>query len=213
MKKIVIANPKGGTGKSTTTQILAHVFNKHGGNVAIMDCDPNQPHADWKLRTKSNINVFSNITDINFTNQLNNLSNDICLIDCEGTRNRLTTIAITKADLVLIPLKLRQLELDHAVKLVSLILEDNENFNHNIKYRLLITRCDVLMSNEEKFIENEILINELKILKNRLLNRACFSGFWQFGCTIYDYPSNKITGCDKAIIEAENLTNEIMEIL
>ena len=47
MPVISFANPKGGTGKSTSALILALELAHRGGKVALVDCDPNQTTAGW----------------------------------------------------------------------------------------------------------------------------------------------------------------------
>jgi len=48
MPVISFANPKGGTGKSTSALILALELAHRGGKVALIDCDPNQAEK-WRL--------------------------------------------------------------------------------------------------------------------------------------------------------------------
>jgi len=48
MPVIVVSNPKGGTGKSTTSLVLATTLARHGASVTAFDCDPNRHLMAWK---------------------------------------------------------------------------------------------------------------------------------------------------------------------
>jgi chromosome partitioning protein len=53
MYVITFANPKGGSGKTTSAMLLAEQIANAGGKVTILDCDPNQNIVLWaKLRSK-----------------------------------------------------------------------------------------------------------------------------------------------------------------
>ena len=54
MPVISFANPKGGTGKSTSALILALELAHRGGKVALVDCDPNQVTAGWAAARDAN---------------------------------------------------------------------------------------------------------------------------------------------------------------
>ncbi|MFC6627554.1 ParA family protein [Sphingomonas yabuuchiae] len=47
MPAIVVANPKGGAGKTTLTFVLAGELARSGASVAVIDADPNAIIAKW----------------------------------------------------------------------------------------------------------------------------------------------------------------------
>ena len=47
LKKIVVLNPKGGSGKTTLTTNLAGLLASRGFPVALMDCDPQGSSIRW----------------------------------------------------------------------------------------------------------------------------------------------------------------------
>ncbi|MCC2654489.1 MAG: hypothetical protein K0Q60_4655, partial [Microvirga sp.] len=48
MPVVVVANPKGGAGKSTAALVLATTLVHLGATVSIIDADPNRPIMDWR---------------------------------------------------------------------------------------------------------------------------------------------------------------------
>jgi chromosome partitioning protein len=55
MLRIVVANPKGGCGKSTLTASLAAFFAQNGRSVAVLDCDPQRSAVRWGARRGDNL--------------------------------------------------------------------------------------------------------------------------------------------------------------
>jgi chromosome partitioning protein len=55
MQRIVVANPKGGCGKSTLTASLAAFFAANGRRVAVLDCDPQRSIIRWGARRAADL--------------------------------------------------------------------------------------------------------------------------------------------------------------
>lgn len=55
MLRIVIANPKGGCGKSTLAVGLAAFFAANGSSVAVLDCDPQRSSVRWGERRDADL--------------------------------------------------------------------------------------------------------------------------------------------------------------
>ncbi|WP_084212684.1 ParA family protein [Thalassobacter sp. 16PALIMAR09] len=53
MKVLTFANPKGGSGKTTSAMLLAEQIAISGGRVAILDLDPNANIFAWALTSHS----------------------------------------------------------------------------------------------------------------------------------------------------------------
>ncbi|MHB8285463.1 MAG: ParA family protein, partial [Caulobacteraceae bacterium] len=65
MPVIVIASPKGGSGKSTTSVILGTELAHAGANVTLLDCDPNHSLTHWAKRAPlpKRMAVVSDVTE------------------------------------------------------------------------------------------------------------------------------------------------------
>lgn len=136
MKTIVIANQKGGSGKSTSTVHLAVAAEEAGdGPVVISDTDPQGSTADWfNQRKKSGIN-----TPRYAPLALSDLSNDrdalaqagasYLFIDTAPSIGSVNADLFAIADLILIPLNPTPTDLRALVKGLPTIKESGKPFN------------------------------------------------------------------------------------
>ena len=110
---IVVANSKGGVGKSTLVVHLAVYLNDCGHHVAVIDADYNQLSAsDWLARIEHQIAVFSLNPDKPERERnrelrrliIRNRENyDYMIVDTKGEAATTTDQALLLADLALIP--------------------------------------------------------------------------------------------------------------
>src|ERR1700689_1517114 len=64
MPVVVVANPKGGAGKSTLSLVLGTSLASQGASVTLIDCDPNRPIVDWKSGpSASRVRVIGDATE------------------------------------------------------------------------------------------------------------------------------------------------------
>jgi chromosome partitioning protein len=151
MPVIVFANSKGGTGKSTSANLLATEFARMGAAVVVLDADANQTQSTWAkkagvykkmavIRSSPDKNVPDDTPEserlaiITITGQYvppkMGLSDEIgmlqkqyafVIVDLEGTAEATTSIAISLADFVVIPTKCSQLDAIQATNIIRLI--------------------------------------------------------------------------------------------
>ena len=135
MPTIVIASPKGGAGKSTTSVILATELAIAGAEVSLIDCDPNGSVQMWSERGSipKNIEVLSKISEADIVKAIKRLDQDghIVIIDLEGVASRLVSRAISQADLVITPMRATTLDATIGVRALQLIAEEEEALDRN----------------------------------------------------------------------------------
>ena len=107
MKIIVLANQKGGVGKSTLTIQLAAGLTRLKKKVLVVDADPQNTSYRWAQGSKT----FSFVThrlqgeQVHLFVQRVTKDYDYCLVDCPpAAESAITFSACLVADLVLIPL-------------------------------------------------------------------------------------------------------------
>ncbi len=218
MPIIVCANPKGGAGKSTTALILAQTFAAQGASVAIIDADPNKPIADWRSgQSTLALDVIKDVTESNIIKVIREeqARRQFVFIDLEGTASRMVSRAITQADLVIIPLQASGVDARQASRAVALIHEEEEALDgRHIPFRILFTRTSPIIATR---IEREILSAlgsaQLPIFKTRLNERQAYKAVFVRRLSLAELDPAQISGLAEAIANAEQLAEELVEIL
>ena len=95
MPVIVIASPKGGSGKSTAAILLGTELADAGAEVVLLDCDPNRSVTLWasKAVMPPRIRLLSDIgeSDIIRTIKVHDTDGRIVICDLEGVASRLVS--------------------------------------------------------------------------------------------------------------------------
>src|SRR5262249_51181146 len=111
---ISFASPKGGAGKSTSAVLLACEIVQSGRKGAVIDADPNRPVFRWAQRPgkPENLAVFQDVTEETIIDTIENASvgSNFVIVDLEGTASIMVALAISRADLVIIPSQGSQLD-------------------------------------------------------------------------------------------------------
>src|SRR5262245_30066433 len=136
MKTIVIANQKGGSGKSTTTVHLAVAAEQAGdGPVVISDTDPQGSTVDWfNQRSKAGIETprYAPLTLSDLRDQLRALKDagaSYLFIDTAPSIGGVNPDLFAIADLILIPLNPTPTDLRALVKGLPVIKQSGKPFN------------------------------------------------------------------------------------
>jgi len=136
MKTIVIANQKGGSGKSTLTVHLAATAERAGhGPVILTDTDPQGTAGDWfNQRKKSGIDtpLYAPVTLSELITKLQALDTAgaaFLFIDTAPSVGAVNAELFSVADLILIPLNPTPADLRALVKGLPLIRKSGKPFN------------------------------------------------------------------------------------
>jgi chromosome partitioning protein len=136
VKTIVVANQKGGSGKSTSTVHLAVAAEEAGdGPVVISDTDPQGSTGDWfNQRKKSGINTprYAPLTLSDLKNNQRDLAQagaSYLFIDTAPSIGNVNEKLFAIADLILIPLNPTPTDLRALVKGLPTIKESGKPFN------------------------------------------------------------------------------------
>jgi chromosome partitioning protein len=143
---LVTANPKGGAGKSTSTLVLATTLAAQDLSVSVLDCDPNRPIVKWESRrtAPSPFTVHGNVTEHSVIKliEAERASRDFVFVDLEGTASRLTSRAISRADLVLVPIQPSPLDSEEGARALALVAEEEEDRGRSIRSAVVLTRTN-----------------------------------------------------------------------
>lgn len=218
MAVVVVANPKGGAGKSTATLVLAQTLAQLGGSVAIIDADPNRPILEWRAGpSKLSLHVVGDVTESSVIRVIreHRATRQFVFVDLEGTASRLVSRAITQADLVLIPLQASGVDARQASRAVSLVHEEEEALDgRTIPFRVLLTRTSPIIATRiEKEIVGALLAAGLPLMKVRLNERQAYKALFVRRLALHELDPTQVNGLGEALANAQQLADELVDVL
>ncbi len=185
MPTIVIASPKGGSGKSTTAVLLGTDLAKEHVPVTFIDTDPNRSLTMWSQRSElpKNIIVFSDVTESNIIKVIkeNDQDGKVVIVDLEGIASRMTSRAISQADRVITPMKATTLDATIGASIIGLIAEEEEAFGRSIKHSVVFTMTKGISSRQHNEIISSFYEQGVNVLEPSLMERSSFSALFHFG--------------------------------
>ncbi len=217
MQVIVFASSKGGVGKTTSALTLGCVLTHHGAATTLIDADPNAPLALWSKRfpdtVPSNLTVKTALrTDV--ADIIDSASDPYVIVDLEGSRNEEVSVAIGRADLVLIPMKGNQLDADEAVNVIKVIRKQETIFRRAIPFRVFLSQTSpVIMDKGMRDICAQMRDNKIPMLNTPVVERSAFKAPFRLGGTIYELSEREAKNPAAAIDNAEAFAQEIRDVL
>jgi len=219
MPAISVANPKGGAGKTTLTFVLACELARSGASVAVIDADPNAIIAGWgrKRAEQGRAAPFEIIAGpkeselVRLVDQYT-ASHDFVLIDLEGTASRMTSRALARSHLVLIPFNLSPIDAELAANAVGLIQEEAEALGRDIPFRLVRSRDNAAMQTKTaQRIVAAITEAELPLLPVGLVERAAYRDIFDFAQTLEELDESKTSGVPAARKNAYEVARSVLQ--
>lgn len=189
---ITFANPKGGSGKTTSAMLLAEQIQAAGAAVAILDCDPNQNIVQWgAAREKQGLAIPFLIVPVPdeeaILDSIDSMRDkaDYLIVDLEGTASQTVTYAVSQSDLVLVPFEPTPMEARQAARAVQLIRNTGRMSNRTIRHALLLTRVNAaFQTNDEKDVRKETQSNDIPVLKTAIVRRAAYTRIFREGALL-----------------------------
>lgn len=218
MPTIVFANPKGGAGKSTSAVILATQIAAKGAGVTVLDADPNKPVSQWAKRgaMPGNVTVSADISESTIIDAIDAAAvrTPFVIVDLEGTASMTVAYAISRADLVIIPIQGSQLDAAQGAKAVTLIQQQERAFRKAIPYAILFTRTNpALRPRTFAHIQAEFAKHGIRSLQTQLHEREAYRALFSFGGTLETLDPNLVGNLDKAISNARQYAAEVVAML
>lgn len=219
MATICIANPKGGTGKTTTCLLLAEQMAMAGYKTEVMDCDPNHNILAWSERRSSrkDITPFSVIRGPDEDNLIEAVEesqrhNDITLLDMEGTASQVVTFAISQSDLCLIPFEPTPMETRQAARAVSLVKRTSKMISRDVKFSLIMTRTNAaFQTNDERDVRASL--TNIPILASSLVKRAAYTRIFRDANMLQELGASGLANLDNAEKNAKAVARDVIALL
>lgn len=218
MPSIVFASPKGGAGKSTSAVILASELARTGTDVVVVDADPNRPVSRWSRLPgrPASLRVLSDVTEASIIDEIEAAAARVpfVVVDLEGTASMTVAYAISRADLVVIPVQGSQLDANEAARAVRLIRQQERAFGRRIPYAVLFTRTSAAIRPRTLgHIRRELEAAGVPILQTQMHEREAFRAIFSFGGTLQDLSPASVSNVAAATVNARALAAEVVSLL
>ena len=218
MPTIVLASPKGGAGKSTAAALLGIALAERGTTVTLIDADPNHPLTRWAKRpglpeglTTTESNSEEELVD---TIEEAAKKTAFVIIDLEGTASSAVGVAMSRADLVVIPTKGSDLDAAEAVKAIKFIRFQEKIYRRIIPYAVLFTQTrPAIRPRTQINIEAELREQNIPMFGTQLHERDPYRAIFSFGGTLASLDPKQVRGIDAAIADVKKFTNEVVKRL
>jgi len=217
MPIIVAANPKGGSGKSTSSLILGTTLARKGAKVLIIDADPQSTILSWAQgESKYRDIVTGPVPDEDLMDQIDRVSGEyqFIIIDVQGSANQELVSAMSRADLVMIPMRGKTADAEVATKAIALLRRQERLFKRRIPYGVLFMATNpAIRTREEKEIREDITRSNILCFETSIHERTAYSNMFRFKLAIDELPREETNGLDAALENAEVFSNEIIHLL
>lgn len=220
MATVTLGNPKGGSGKSTSTIVLAQTLVTQGASVCIIDCDPNRSILNWKAaREKRKLPIPFKIIEADEKTIVKTIAreaaeSDFVLIDLEGTASKLVSFAFSKSDLVLVPLQPSPLDSAQAGRAIELIVEVEEVLGRPIRSAVAFNRTAVAIRGRiEKKIAKGLKAGGVHLMKNHLHTWSAFQAVFENGATLDELNPAEVSSIEKAKANALKFAGELVDLV
>lgn len=217
MPIISVANPKGGSGKSTSSLVLGTTLAGQGASVSVIDADPNQPLKRWSMGDSANtINVIGNVSEQEIIDTIDEEAskNQFVFVDLEGTASRMVSRAFSRSDLIIIPLQASAVDASQAARAIMLVKEEEKVLRREIPHRLLFTRTSPqIKTRNEKLIVAELDSNGVPTFTTHLNQRVAFQSMFTYQLDLFELDPALVNGLKAAQENAAALVLELINIL
>lgn len=215
MPVITVANPKGGAGKTTTLLILATSLAAQGASVIIIDCDPRKWAVKWRAGDSKNpVIVDGEATEANIISKIDAYRKryQFVFVDLEGTASLLVSRAMSRANLVVIPLQASPMDAGSAAEAIALIEAEEETLDKKIPHRVVFTRTsEAIPTRLQKEIISQMNLGDVQRFNNDLNERTAFKSLLLYRVDLTEMDPKLVNGIPQAIANATRLTEEVVE--
>ncbi|SNB66536.1 chromosome partitioning protein [Arboricoccus pini] len=144
MSVLTIASSKGGPGKTTVTMLLAAALAKEGQRLSVIDADPTEAFSRWARQTYEGppFDCFFEAEESRLAHRINERAglDELVLVDTAGFGNRAAAVAMTSADLVIIPTLSGEADVTEAEKTMRLVQGLAAAARRDIQARVLLNK-------------------------------------------------------------------------
>lgn len=217
MPTIVFVSPKGGAGKTTSSLILAEQLSR-SADVTIIDADPNHPIENWAKggAKPERLHIIADADEENIIERIEDAAarTPFVVVDLEGTASKIVLMAISQADLVIVPTQGSQLDAEQAGRAFRVIAQQEKMSRRKVPYSVLLTRTNsAIRTRTLAHIEKGLIAAGIPVFNAELNEREAFRAMFSFRQLLSGLSVSDVANLDKAVSNAEQFAQEVIAIL
>lgn len=217
MPTIVFVSPKGGAGKTTSSLILAEQLSR-SADVTIIDADPNHPIENWAKggAKPERLHIIADADEENIIERIEDAAarTPFVVVDLEGTASKIVLMAISQADLVIVPTQGSQLDAEQAGRAFRVIAQQEKMSRRKVPYSVLLTRTNsAIRTRTLAHIEKGLIAAGIPVFNAELNEREAFRAMFSFRQPLSGLSVSDVANLDKAVSNAEQFAQEVIAIL
>lgn len=199
---ISILNQKGGSGKTTIATNIATGLARMGGQVLLVDTDPQGSARDWRSANQQSGVPVIGLDRPSLANDLRDFSKqyDIVVIDGAPQLKDMAAAAIRASDAILVPVQPSPYDIWATADLVELIKARQEITDGKMQASFIVSRAiqNTKLSNE---VIDALSHYSLPIFKSMTCQRVVYATSASSGLSVYDADDEKAKNEIQAIVE------------
>jgi len=203
MKNILVANPKGGSGKTTIATNLAGYYAKLGHAVVLSDLDRQQSSTNWLARRPTNTPLIELAKNKGADKQF-----DWNIIDSPGGfRNEKLSDAVKLADCIIVPIQPSAFDMGATEDFLNLLIEEKTIRKQKTFVALVGMRVNSRTNAAVKLAEF-MGAAHFPVLTS-LRNAQCYVTAAELGLSIFDMRPSQVS---QDIEQWQPLTEWLMDV-
>jgi chromosome partitioning protein len=217
MPIIVFANPKGGAGKSTAALLLATELSLET-DVCVVDADARRRIAKWAAGggAPARMSVLDDVDEDSVIDRIDEAASaaPVVIVDLEGTASKLVLLAVSQADLVVIPLQDSAPDAEEAAAVIRVIRQQERMSGRKLPFVVVRTRTPAayrtrLMS----YVLEQLKPTGARVLSTEIVERQAYKALWVYRCSLEALPAAEVSGTQNAIANARAYAQEVVQAL
>ncbi len=213
---VLFGHQKGGVGKSTIAINVAYQLQKKHKKLVLLDLDSqNSALLFNQLRVGENLPTIKCVkeSDIEFDDFINEYANNednLLIIDSGGYDSNINRAALIKADIIITPVGISQIEIFGLQKFRKILKEASEALGKTVKTNVLLNNVDSRSKNKLNNLREYIHNNDkyFNPLNTIIYTRADYKNSYGDGLTVRELNKKGL-----AYQEIKQLAKEILELI